>query len=227
MSPRLVHLLFRRFGQGSRSQYHSLVNTVNATTPSVDWDDRIALQQCWSNLEKGWKVDVEWRDGEFGVGLFSAQDISSGTLLREGKVGVNLIEFITMDEIEDFCLSAGDEEYDSRLRYVSDYLWGFTTRGTDKRGYCASSSRNDHDRFYGMWIPGNGLNHSLEPNTVYRTSERGIDLVALEDISSGKELFDDYRRHGKPPDWLLDFATSKNVALNFAGCNSFLHLNEI
>ena len=219
---------------GYHSQFHAvttrttrtLVTTVNVTTPSVDWDDRIALQQSWSNFEKGWKVDVEWRHGKFGVGLFAAQDISSGTLLREGKLGVNLIEFTTIDEIEDFCLNAGDEEYNSRLNYVADYLWGFTTRGTNKRGY-ASSSQDDHDRFYGMWIPGNGLNHSLEPNTVYRTSEGGIDLVALEDILSGKELFDDYRRHGTPPEWLHDFATAKNVTLNFAGCNSFLHLDEI
>lgn len=238
LSPLWLHLPFRRLKHGNRSQCHSkvrrhmtasptrtLVNTVNAATPSINWDDRIALQETWFNSEKGWKVEVEWKNGKFGVGLFAAQDIASGTKLREGITGKNLIEFTTVDEIEDFCLSAGGDEYNSRLRYVSDYLWGFATKGTDERGY--ASSQNDRERFYGMWIPGNGLNHSLQPNTVYRTSERGIDLFALEDILSGEELYDDYRRHGTPPAWLLDFATAKNLTLNFPGCNEFLNLNDI
>ena len=57
---------------------------------------------------------------------------------------------------------------------------------------------------------GNGLNHRLEPNTVYRAAgggtEEGINLVALTNIKSGEQLFDDYRRHGSAPQWALDFA---------------------
>lgn len=210
----------------TRRRQHSaaanLVNTVNTTTRAVDWDDRIALQQAWSNLEKGWKVNVEWRNGPYGVGLFSAQAIPAGTLLRTGVLGVNLMQFTNSDEIEIFCRKSCKDEYESRLRYVSDYLWGFTTRGTDERGY-ASCLQDERHRFFGMWVPGNGLNHSIEPNTVYRTSDCGINLVALTDIESGDELYDDYRRHGTAPKWLLDFSQDKQVTLNFSGCNNFLN----
>lgn len=114
-----------------------------------------------------------------------------------------------------------DGEYDARLRYVSDYLWGFTTQGTDERGYV---DRNEEEkRFYGMWIPGNGLNHSPNPNTVYRTTQDGINLVALTDVQAGSELYDDYRRHGRAPEWLLDFARDYQVTLNFSECNDFVN----
>jgi hypothetical protein len=77
-----------------------------------------------------------------------------------------------------------------------------------------------------MWIPGNGLNHNLIPNTVYRSSPQGIDLVAIRDLRKDEELVDDYRRHGSPPTWLLDFAKKYQVKLNFAGYNSFVNPSE-
>ena len=199
-----------------------LVNTLRTAT-AVDWDNRIALQKLWSNSEKGWRVEVEWRNTPYGVGLFAAQDISGGTILRTGIIGCNLMQFTTVDDIQAFCEISIDE-YDSRLRYVSDYLWGFTTCGTDEKGYLVNSHQDEENRFYGMWIPGNGLNHDENPNTVYCTTKDGIDLVALQHIESGSELYDDYRRHGQAPDWLLEFARDYQVAtLNFPECNTFVN----
>ena len=69
------------------------------------------------------------------------------------------------------------------------------------------------------------------PNTVYRpifdennpSVVVGINLVALTDIQYGEELFDDYRRHGLAPRWLLQFAKDYNLpSLNFANCNDFV-----
>lgn len=202
-----------------------LVNAIETTsTTAVDWDNRIALQQMWKNEEKGWKVEVEWKDTPFGIGLFAKQDIGAGTTLRRGVTGCNLKQFTSVEEIEAFCQSGvHPNEYDARLRYVSDYLWGFTTQGTNPGGYPPKDQSQDEKyRFYGMWIPGNGLNHDAHPNTVYRTSPDGIDLVALVDVSSGSELFDDYRRHGQAPQWLLDFGNNYNVSLNFSECNDFV-----
>ena len=51
---------------------------------------------------------------------------------------------------------------------------------------------------------------------------QGIDLVALGDIKSGDELLDDYRRHGQPPAFALDFAAQFGISMNFAGCNDFV-----
>ena len=101
-----------------------LTNTVDIKT-AVDWDDRIALQKLWSNREKGWKVDVEWKMTPVGVGLFAAQDIAAGTILRTGIFGCNLKQLSSIDDIENFCQNGSDDEYDARLRYVADYLWGY------------------------------------------------------------------------------------------------------
>ena len=201
----------------------------------VDWNDRMALQACWTAKEKGWQTDdaaVDWRQTQFGVGLFAKQDIAAGTVLRIGVNGRNLQQFTCGQDIEDFCRARGGiDEYLARLNYVKDYLWGYCTV-TDDLGYeqkPGDKSQNpaaDQQWFYGMWVPGNGLNHNPTPNTVYRTlpggTEEGIMLVALTDIPKNQELYDDYRRHGSAPPWLQQFALEKGIALNFAGCNNFV-----
>ena len=129
--------------------------------------------------------------------------------------------------------------YRAKLGYVKDYLWGFN-KEADERGYdtntidkngssssnngssISSDDDNDDKRFFGMWVPGNGLNHNETPNTVYRPTKDGIDLVALVDIRIDDELFDDYRRHGISSPWLKEFADIHNVTLNFADCNDFV-----
>lgn len=156
----------------------------------------------------------------FGVGLFAAEDIAAGTVLRTGVIGRNLLQFTNADDIESFCQRGGSDEFDSRLRYTCDYLWGFTTKGTDEQGY--RDTYKEKHRFYGCWVPGNGLNHKTEPNTVYRSSENGINLVALTEVEAGDELYDDYTRHGRAPEWLLAFSQKYNVNLNFAECNDFV-----
>ena len=122
------------------------------------------------------------------------------------------------------------------MNYVKDYLWGYTPYNTDCEGYSVTAEddtyncADDDERFFGMWIPGNGLNHSPTPNTVYRTrsggTNQGIDLVALRNIEAGEELYDDYRRHGKAQTWLLEWAKTKQVTLNFADCNDFVDVDD-
>jgi len=230
----------------TESQYclqpKNILAQIQAGGDVSDWNDRMALQNKWSNQDKGWQVDVTWKDTPFGVGLFAEQDIREGTILRVGTPGYNLVQFRNVEEIEDFChgkaaSSEGvkgkhaqqntDEEYLARLHYVKDYLWGFSPHQTDAQGYdLASSPPVESGRFFGMWLPGNGLNHNLAPNTVYRTRKGGIQkglvLKALRDIRKGDELYDDYRRHGRAPQWLLEFAKLKQVTLNFAECNDFV-----
>jgi len=195
---------------------------------TADWDDRIALQAKWTNPQKGWQAEVEWKKVPFGTGVFAAQDIDKNQILRIGKNGYNLLQFQSVQDIEEFCRQGQDEEeYTARLLYTKDYLWGYSPSNTDEKGYDISPPRHK-DRFFGMWIPGNGLNHSPEPNTVYRTrqggTQAGIVLVALRDIQAGEELYDDYRRHGQAPPWLLEFAKDKQVSLNFAECNDFVNV---
>lgn len=205
------------------------INTIESIS-AVDWNDRIGLQAKWSNVDKGWKVDVEWHETPFGAGLFAAQDIAPETVLRVGKNGLNLVQFGSISDVETFfeaddAAAPGDDTYRSRVEYVKDYLWGFDSIA-DPRGYEVTDRDPLVPRFFGMWVPGNGLNHRPDPNTVYRPAEggtdEGINLVALTPIKNGDELFDDYRRHGKPPPWGKDFAAQHDVTLNFAECNDFV-----
>jgi hypothetical protein len=224
------------------------IKTIQADI-DVDWDDRIGMQATWTNEKKGWKVDVEWRQAKFGAGLFALEDIPINSTLRVGKNGRNLKEFQSLADIESYIQTVVKNETptatsvvttsrpvcnEARLGYVADYLWGFYPVA-DEGGYTyersTSNAKSDSPpRFFGMWVPGNGLNHSPQPNTVYRPAEggtdEGIDLIALTDIQSGDELFDDYRRHGHAPQWLLDFSTKYQVGLNFAECNTFVNQDD-
>ena len=208
------------------------------------WSDRIALQNSFTLQEKGWQVSVEWKvsPGGYGIGVFAKQAISAGTILRIGILHVNLIQLNSIHDIESFCQASLNEkpaQYQARLQYVQDYLWGcYPSNMTDTNGYPHTSSINNNalvdERFFGMWIPGNGLNHNNIPNTVYRSDDNfrtntstnvksALYLIALSDIQKGDELFDDYRRHGTtPPLWLKNYATEKNITLNFADCNDFV-----
>ena len=208
-------------------------NTLEAR---LDWNDRIGLQDRFTLEEKGWKVQVDWRSTPYGAGLFSTQDIEAGEILRRGIIGVNLKEFTSIADIDDFCRTSGetteragdsnnDTGHKAKLGYIKDYLWGFN-KDADDRGYDKTTqsppSSESSSTFFGMWIPGNGLNHKETPNTVYKATEDGIDLVALVDIRADDELFDDYRRHGTSSPWLKEFASIHNVTLNFADCNDFV-----
>ena len=194
----------------------------------LNWDNRIQLQSRFSLAEKGWCVNVEWRQTPYGVGLFALQEISASTILRKGIFGRNLFQFRSTTDIEEFCRKGKNEdEYDAQLRYVSDYLWGFRSYGMDERGYLMHQGENNHQDdqphdVMAMWVPGNGLNHSPNPSMVYRTSEGGIDLVALTDIVKDEEILDDYRRHGIAPEWLKTFGAERSLTLNFVGCNDFV-----
>jgi SET domain len=203
------------------------------------WNDRLALQSLWTLQEKGWRVAVEWKETQHcGVGVFATEPVRAGSVLRVGRNGRNLIQFKDTSEILAFCGAEGNDEYRGRLAYVQDYLWGFNPTHTDQRGYPTQQSSSDHtdsdfhdERFFGMWLPGNGLNHSTTPNTVYQAlaggTEEGIALLALVDIAKGHELYDDYRRHGSAPIWLKDFARTNNVTLNFSDCNDFVVHGDI
>jgi hypothetical protein len=218
--PRLAPGRKACFSSERRSNGDNLISVMDSRF-IIDWKDRIGLQNAWSLPEKGWQVEVDWRPTPFGAGLFACQEIPKDTLLRVGSNGRNLIPFRSIADIEEFC--QGDKDL---LAYVADYLWGFDPV-TDDGGYEFDPRPIDAPpRFFGMWVPGNGLNHSPAPNTVYRPAsggtDEGIHLVALADISEGDELVDDYRRHGRAPQWLLEFGEKYQVSLNFAECNDFV-----
>ena len=48
---------------GGLSRFDGFMNCI-ATMSGADWDDRVHLQAKWSNVAKGWCVDVEWRSSK-------------------------------------------------------------------------------------------------------------------------------------------------------------------
>lgn len=211
-----------------------VLDILNQCSDPDTWSNRILLQNRFSLPEKGWRVDVVWNETpNYGVAVFANQDIAKGTVLRTGYLHFNLFPLASTIDIETFCSGSLHDDttshsYHQRLKYVQDYLWGyFSSSCTDEQGYRYPISGSEEARFFGMWIPGNGLNHHPNPNTVYRDLpggplQEGIQLVALTDIAKGEELLDDYKRHGTSPMWLRRFAQEKNITLNFADCNDFV-----
>ena len=227
-------LLTTRKASSAGHEFANLINVIQqAEESSFDWNDRAGLQYMWTKEEKGWTVEVEYKPTPYGIGVFAAEDIDKDTVLRAGLNGKNLLEFQSADDILAFCrkkntLSEDDAEYQARLAYATDYLWGFSLK-TDNYGFALPTPPGESaedSRFYGMWVPGNGLNHCESANTVYRArpggTDEGINLIALEDIPAGQELTDDYRRHSNAPLWLAEFSKTQNMTLNFADCNDFV-----
>jgi hypothetical protein len=58
-------------------------------------------------------------------------------------------------------------------------------------------------------------------------TDYGINIVSIEDIYAGDELFDDYRRHGVAPRWLRNFSIKHKIHLNFADCNDFVAMMQV
>ena len=50
---------------------------INTLEISLNWNDRIGLQDQCTLKEKGWKVHVDWRLTPFGAGLFVSRNIKS------------------------------------------------------------------------------------------------------------------------------------------------------
>ena len=63
--------------RASSTASSSLISNTIDSIDSVNWDDRIGLQSAWSNPEKGWQVDVEWKTTPYGAGLFAKQDMKT------------------------------------------------------------------------------------------------------------------------------------------------------
>ena len=87
---------------------HFPIRVLDKMLDGADWDNRIDLQAKWPNHEKGWQVQVEWKNTPYGVGLFASEDIPVNTILRIGQNGYNLMQFQSVQDIEHFCSQGKD-----------------------------------------------------------------------------------------------------------------------
>jgi len=184
----------------------------------ISWANRLELQNQWTNSEKGWQVAVEWNQGPYGVGLFAEETISEGTLMRQGVIGRNLVRFQGETCLYQFLGCWNDPRYPERLDYVADYLYGVDLRNDGK----------EDQWFYGIWLPGHGINHDYDSNIVFHAvwdiddTLIGLNLHASQDIQEGQEILENYHAFGRAPPWLLEFKDRAKIDLNFVDCNSFV-----
>jgi hypothetical protein len=184
----------------------------------LNLDDRLTLQSCWTDIEKGWLVAVERRrTQDAGLALFAKENILKGQVLRQTIIGKNLVRFRNKEDICTFLKTFPSEMQGSVCKYIADYTFGLN--GLEGGEY-----------FYGLFFPGNGPNHSKERNSglqyVYSSDGQvvGLNYVALDNIDAGQEIWDDYSLFGEAPSWLMEWHAEhcQQLKLTFPGTNDYV-----
>lgn len=176
---------------------------------------RLSLQCRYTEKEKGWLKQVERKIvGDIGLGLFAAEHIKRGDRLRTGILGKNLWRFHNEECVKSFLKMFGSNS--GAASYVREYSFGLQV--------------GENDFFYGLFFPGNGINHNnckesrnIRLQSVYSADREEllrIDVVAIKDIEKGAQIFDDYSTFGPAPSFLTTW--SEGVELTFPGCNGFV-----
>jgi len=164
------------------------------------WMDRYKMQNAYSLEAKGWKVQVKWEVSPIigaGVGVFVTEDVKEGQVLRLANTGRNLIRFRKKSDLPKNMSSV-------TKNYISNFC-------------------GQVDDFTMLFLPGNCMNHAIEPNTIMvAADEETIHIVACHDIKAGTELTQDYLSFGEPPEYLKELAKNESMELVFSGYNGFL-----
>ena len=53
-------------------------------------------------------------------------------------------------------------------------------------------------------MPGGSFNHAPNPNTALKLTEKGVDVIATQDIEQGEPLRSDYKTYGAAPTWFIE-----------------------
>ena len=175
-----------------------------------EWEDSGEMQESLTLQEKGWCVQVKW-DKQFvgdvciGVGLYADQDIAAGTILRQNKLGYNLIIFNETTNLPNL-----------KHKRTAEYLQKYAHRCP-----CLVDAGS---MAMALLLPGDSLNHSEEPNTRTRCHKDGSHLIATRDIKKGEPMSISYRAYGPAPEWFTDMLDDKlgNSEAIFPGTNDYL-----
>jgi len=184
----------------------------------LNLDDRLSLQTCWTDLEKGWRVSVERRHTHnAGLGLFAQEKLVKAQILRRHMLGKDLVQFQSKEDRCTFMNRFPSDSQESVCTYIADYTFGLK---------CGEEG----GVFYGLFFPGCGPNHFPQGNSClqfhYSSDGQivGIDHVALNEIGSGEEITGDYRPLGEAPTWLVNWHGEycPKLELTFPGTNHYV-----
>jgi len=187
--------------EGEVDNQLSLVEiTNNFLTEGIPdfWADGIQMQNAYSLEAKGWKVQIAWRESTItgaGTGCFVEEDVNKGQLLRVAQTGKNLI----------------------RLREESDLPKNMSSI---TKNYFSNSCAQIDD-FVFILVPGNGFNHSSDPNVeAIVADEETLHVLAVKDMKAETELSWNHDTFGEPPQYLKEFAKNEEIELVFSGKNA-------
>ena len=140
-----------------------------------------------------------------GIGVFADENIKAGTVMREGRFGVNMVIFNRNTNYP-------NTKSNQTLEHLKN--WAFV---------CPCHVEGGGDDMM-VYIPGSGINHRVNGNTRQVCRCDGVDQVSVRDIPKGEPLGIDYNSFGCAPKWHLDALkeTFGTEGCLFRGLNDFV-----
>jgi len=160
------------------------------------WMQNTAFIQVYAGVkDTGLQVELNWKRSRIkkaGNGCFAVHSIEKGDIIRQGFLGQNVIACHSKEELPFLT--------ESTYNYLEHF--GYTI--------------DEHDETVYLWIPPNGINHSLSPNVQSSMVCYGIETVALRDIEEGEELTANYLRYrNNPPTWYREVMQDRPTLYDF------------
>ena len=175
------------------------------------WTDSKAMQDCYSYEDKNWKVPVQHKTTQFGIGVFVTEKVEQGSVLRVGINKENVIIMKSLDCIPDVLKNSDRKtKMQKTLNFISNYVYGWSYDDGIVETY--------------LWLPGCSINHRKnQANISFVRTEKGVNLIATKNLEAGEELLADYNSFGPPAAWLVDFLVNSGVTkLCWKGYNDFV-----
>ena len=156
------------------------------------------MKVCWGEEFVG--------DHCIGIGVFADEDIEAGTVLRIGTIGVNLVIFNPTTNYPN------KNKTKATAEHLKNYAW-----------VCPCHVKGGGKDMM-VLIPGSGINHRTQANSMTVCRKDGVDLVAVRPIKRGEPISNDYNLFGRAPQWHVDmlkeaFGTDECV---FRGLNDYV-----
>ena len=178
----------------------TLVENIRKNGVPDTWSDTMKMQASLNLKQKGYRKKVTWKQSVVpwaNIGIFAAEDIRKGEVIRVLEENKNLIVFRSKNDIPPLTPTTKD--------FLSNYI-------CQSEDLCL------------VMIPGTSFNHSEEKVNMkmVKISEHVVHIVARRDITCGDEIFEDYNDSGSPPDFLAETVREHGMSLIFKGFNDFV-----
>ena len=70
---------------------NEMIKAIQESGIPETWKDRFVMQNTFTWEEKGWKTAVEWKQTEYGIGVFAIEEIKKDRLVRVSEPNKNCL----------------------------------------------------------------------------------------------------------------------------------------